>query len=472
MSNTIAFKNKKHIHFTGIKGVGQAALAICAKDLGIKVTGSDVGEHFVTDETLKKAGIDWNIGFGAKNVSEDTDLLITTGAHGGFDNPEVLSAKKLNIPTTSYAEAMSDLSKSKEVITVVGVGGKTTTCSILATLFEKSNLNPSYVVGVGSINPIGLPGRYNESGKHFICEGDEYVVSPGHDKRAKFLLLKPKVVVVTNIEHDHPDIYPKLRDSINTFRKLFKNIPKDGLLVACIDNKNVRLAIEGLRVPIVTYGFSKAADYVVSDLIPGKKRTEYSLTHNGIKNSMVIKIPGSYNALNATASFIVGKHVGIAESKIRKGLSTYLGCRRRFEYIGDYKGALVYDDYAHHPEEIKAVLKAAKGWFPNRRLIALFQPHTYSRTKALFKEFSKAFKKAELVGFMDVYSSAREKVDEDVSSEKLAKETKKHKKSSYYTGDHKSTLNWIKKHVKKEDLFMTIGAGDVFHLHQDLLKPL
>jgi UDP-N-acetylmuramate--alanine ligase len=466
----IHFKSRKHIHFTGIKGVGNTALALCARDLGIKVTGSDIEELFVTDETLAKAKIEWKVGFNKNNIGKTVDILVTTGAHGGFDNPEVQAAKGMGIPITSYAEAMSELANEKEVITVCGVGGKTTTCSMLSVLFSEAGLHPSFVVGVGNIFPLGVPGRYEEHGQHFICEGDDYAIAPGTNNNAKFSLLKSKVVIVTNIEHDHPDIYPSLDSAMKTFREYFETIPQDGLLLACVDNKNVRKVIEELGVPINTYGFSKDADWVVGNVKFLKEKSTFTLKNTNELVSLDISVPGRYNILNAVASYVAGDFLGINKEKLKKGLSVYLGSRRRFEKIGIVDGVVIYDDYAHHPEEIKALLKAIREWFPKKRVVVIFQPHTYSRTKVLFKEFSRAFSDADIVGFMDIYSSAREEIDKTVSSKILAQETSKYNKNAFFAGNHGRTLSWMKENIKKGDILLTVGAGDIFHLHKGLLS--
>lgn len=468
--DNIDFKERKHIHFTGIKGVGQTALSLCAEDLGIKVTGSDVEERFVTDETLKKAGIDYKVGFRAKNVSDSVDLLVTTGAHKGYENPEYQYAQKKGIVAVSYAKALGSLANTKKVITMVGVGGKSTISSMLATVFDYGGLNPSFVVGVGSINPLGRPGRYDEGGTHFICEGDEYVVSPGIDNRAKFLLLKPEIVVVSNIEHDHPDIYKNVDETLKVFGELFGKISKKGLLVACMDNDNVRKVVNAYQGKLITYGFSSDADYVISQYTVKNRQTIFRLKNNKSNVSIILKVPGRFNALNAAAAFIVSKHVGLTQGKIVRGLYKYRGCRRRFEYIGKFKGVEIYDDYAHHPKEINAFLESAREWFAGKRLVVVFQPHTYSRTKALYEEFVESLSKADVVGIMDIYASAREKKDSSVSSDILVKSINKNKNEVYYTGGHGGTLKWIKKTLEKDDILLTVGAGDIFHLHEKLVN--
>ena len=461
----------KHVHFTGIKGVGNTALALCLRDLGIKITGSDVEEIFVTDEILKENKIKWNVGFGEKNLYPKPDLLITTAGHGGLLNPEVQRAKELKIPVTTYAEFLAKLANTKEVIAVCGVGGKTTTASMVAVLLNEAHLNPSFAIGVGKIYPLGYSGRFDKNGKYFVCEADDYVVSPGVDNTPKFMLLKPKILVVTNIEYDHPDIYKSFGEAIKVFRNLFEKLPEEGILVACIDNPNVVHVIKDLQEKVITYGFSPKADWQIGgvEFKEGKTLfTLYSKKQNKTASDLELSIPGRFNVQNATAAFIVGHNLGINEIELKKGIKAYLGCRRRFESMGTFNEALFIDDYAHHPKEIMSILKAVKEWYPNRRIITIFQPHTYSRTKALFSEFSQSFIDSDIVGLMDIYSSAREIKDESVSSEILTNEVKKYKKDAFFLGDHKKTLDWLKKNIKKGDVVLTMGAGDIFHLYKYL----
>lgn len=462
----------KHIHFVGIKGVGMTSLALCAQDLGIRVTGSDVEEIFVTDSVLKKRKIEWELGFKKGNLKPLPDLVITTGAHGGLKNPEVLFAKKNQVPVMTHAQALSFFARDKRLISVCGVGGKTTTASMIATVFEVAGRNPSFAIGVGEIFPIGYPGKYSRDSQYFICEADEFAVSPGVDNRPRFAFLDPNVIVVTNIEHDHPDIYPSLKQTKKTFGEFFEKVPEDGLLVADFDNQNTREVIKKVDVPIQTFGFSPGADWQIREVKMKNRENSFTLIDkNERKVVLTLQVPGDYNLKNAVAAYIVSRFLGLEDEQIKKGLNSFAGAERRFEKIGESKGkVLIYDDYAHHPKEIKAVLKAARDWFPGRRLIAIFQPHTYTRTKALFSEFAKAFKEADIVSFMDIYASAREKKDKSVSSKLLAQETKKQGKDAYYSGDHKQTIEWFKKHVKSGDVVFTLGAGDIFYLHKDLLK--
>ncbi len=464
-------KNIKHIHFTGIKGVGLTAVAQCAQDLGIKVTGSDTDEMFVTDETLDKRNIRWNIGFSTNNLTLKPDLLITTGAHGGLNNLEVLQAKKMGIKVITYAEGLALFSQNKKLISVCGVGGKGTTASIISVLLNKAGVDTSFAIGMGSILPIGVSGKYNNDSDYFVCEADEYAISPGINNDPKFSILDPFVTVATNIEYDHPDIYQTFDDTIRVYKQFLKRIPKDGMLVANIDNTNTKKVIAGLDVPKTTYGFNKDADWRVSEVKYKEGETAYEVVNTEAQKYQIsINLPGEFNVLNSLAAFIVALHVGVPANKAIEAIKYYQGARRRFEKMGVKDGAIYYDDYAHHPSEIKSVIQAAKEWYPKRRLIALFQPHTYSRTKSLFKEFSEAFKQADMVGIMDIYASARETKDESISSEMLAAETKINNKSTFYLGDQQKTLNWLKDNVKKADVVLTMGAGDIFHLYKHLIK--
>lgn len=427
----------KHIHFTGIKGVGMTALALCAQDLGIKVTGSDVAEIFVTDETLQKRGIGWNVGFGEKNLDPRPDLVITTGAHGGLRNPEVVAAQKMGIPVMTHAQALYEFTKGKEVIAVCGVGGKSTTCAMIATIFDVAGMHPSFAIGVGDIPSLGAPGRYDKEGKIFIVEADEYAISPGIDNRPRFSLLSPRVIVVTNIEHDHPDIYKTLEDTKRAFREFFEKLPGGGLLVANGNSEHVRAITKNLKVRVIMYDIE----------------------------NLELSIPGKFNQANATAAAAVAKFCKIPEEIIRKGLQKFKGIRRRFEKMGEVNEVLFYDDYAHMPNEISAILGASKEHFPQKRIIVIFQPHTYSRTKALFSDFAKSFGDADVVGIMDIYASARESDALGVSSELLTKEISRYHKNVAYTGKHEQTIKWIKKNSKSGDVVLTLGAGDIFLLH-------
>lgn len=462
----------KHVHLVGIKGVGMTALACCLQDLKIKLTGSDVKEVFVTDEILEKRKIKWRAGFDEKHLKPKPDLVIATGAHGGLDNLEVKAAKKAGIKVLTHAQALGELMKGKEGISVCGVGGKTTTASMMATVLESARKSPSFAIGVGKMKPLGDPGRYT-GGQQFITEADEYANSPGIDNRPRFLFQKPKIVVVTNIEYDHPDIYESLNQTKEVFKKFFETIPSDGLLVTCLDNQNNRETVKGLKINIQTYGFSPKADWRVEKAYLGQEQTIFDLSHQeALIDQIKIKAPGRFNVLNATAAFAVGTFLGLDAKAIKKGLANFVGTKRRFELIGETEGIRVYDDYAYHPKEIKAILAAARKWLPGKKIIAIFQPHTYSRTKALFNEFARSFSLAHQVIITEVYASAREKDDLGVSGRLLAEETSQHHPQVVYQAGEKEVVEFLKEKTKEGDAIITMGAGDIFLWHKNILKSL
>lgn len=423
-------KSAKHVHFTGIKGVGMTSLALCCQDLGIKITGSDTEEEFVTDETLIKRGVTWKIGFKREHLDPKPDLLVFTGAHGGFNNPEVLAAKALGIPAISHAEALGQLADGKKTIAVCGVGGKTTTCAMIATILEYAGLSPSYAIGVGNIPTTRAPGKYNKESEYFICEADEFAISPGVDNRPRFSLLSPKFLIVTNIRYDHPDIYKTSEEFEKVFSEFINKVLSTGGIVIQDSSGNLPA------------GFK-------------------------------LNVPGIFNLQNADNAFALCKKIGISDEKIIAGLQKYTGCKRRFEKVSDKNGVLFYDDYAHHPLQIQETLKAAKEWFPGRRIVALFQPHTYSRTKALFSEFVNSFNDADFVGITDIFASARETEDPTISAEKLVVEVKKHHpkpENVQYAGNWIEAVYCMVKTLKTGDIFITLGAGDVYKIHKMILK--
>lgn len=465
----------KHIHFVGIKGVGMAALAIAAKEAGVKVTGSDIGDDFITKTSLQKAGIIPFIGFEKEHV-QGADLLITTGAHGGYDNPEVVAAKELCIPVISHGEALGaflsgELFGKKFVgIAVAGTHGKTTTTALIATIFMENGFDPSYIIGTGSIFSLPKPGHFGK-GKYFVVEADEYATEPKHDKNARFLWLHPSVAVITNIEYDHPDIYPSIEDVRMAFVKFVNNITESGVLIGCGDDKEAMRVLKNYQGQKITYGFSPANDYAVKHMTSSKEHTFFSLESKGMDlGEFSLRIFGEHNVQNAVAAIVVALEAGLPIEKIRQSIMTFSGSKRRFEFVGILEsGALFYDDYAHHPTEIKKTLQAAKLRFPKKEIVAIFQPHTFSRTKELFSDFTRAFSDADTVLLTDIFASLREEPDESVSAAKLALQMKQRNKNV----EHLSTLADVVEYLRKREfddnvVILTMGAGDIYTIKDSL----
>jgi UDP-N-acetylmuramate--alanine ligase len=467
----IDLKKIKSIHLVGIKGVAMTALACLAQDLKIKVSGSDTQEVFVTDRLLKKRKIKYSIGFLPEHV-KNPNLVIYTGAHEGQKNPEVQEAIKKKIMVLNHAQALKLFLKDKEVISVCGVGGKTTTSSMIAIILKQAHLDLSWAIGVGEILPSVSPGRAGQ-GKYFVVEADEYVACPETDLTPRFLYQNPKIIVCTNIEFDHPDVYQSLDQTKKVFLSFLEKIPQDGLLVANIDNQNIREVIKKIKKPLQTYGLSPVAQWHIKDIHFSEQKTFFSLLYQGVEiKDFVLNLPGKINVLNATAAIAVANFLGLDFKISKEALKSFFGTKRRFERIAQIKNLLLYDDYAHHPKEINATLEAARSWFPNKKIITIFQPHTYSRTKKLFAEFTACFKNADTVILTPIYASSREKKDFSVSSQDLVNEIKKHQKDVYYADDFDKTTDLIQKLSLGNDIIITMGAGNIFHIHPQIIKAL
>ena len=467
----IDLRRVKRIHLTGIKGVGMTALACCARDLGMTITGSDVAEVFVTDAVLARRKISWQEGFDGERIGQP-DLLVTTGAHGGFRNPEVVAAQAKGVTCLSLAEALGLFIGDKETISVCGVGGKSTTSAMIATMLDEAGLNPSYSVGVGQLYPLGDPGRMTK-GAYFVAEADEYAVSPGTDDRPRFVFQQPKIVVVTNIEHDHPDIYPDLTSSLKIFRSFLTKVGPDGLVVGCSDNKNVaELVRRGLGVPVQTYGFESGVDWQITNFNSARGKTSFTVRYQGMGFEIQLQVPGRFNGLNAVSALAVGTQLGLPAQKLIEGLRKFIGIQRRFEMIARVGRHWLYDDYAHHPSEIRATILAAKRWWPDHRLVVVFQPHTYTRTKALLKEFTTAFSQADQVLVAEIYASARESEDQYFSTKRLVEEIRPFQPKTAYVKNALSACEWLGENITKPTVVMTMGAGNIYRWHPELKKGL
>ena len=466
---------KKKIHFVGIKGTNMTPLALIAKGAGFEVTGSDVEQEFITDEALKKAGIKPFVGFSSDHIT-DQSFVITTGAHGGFDNVEVQAAKIKQIPFMSAGEATGEfmkgtlLKKQFTGISVAGTHGKTTTTAMIATMLTENRLDPTYIIGTGDVGSLGAPGHFG-NGRYFVAEADEYATEPKHDKRARFLWHMPTFAVITNIEHDHPDIYPTISAVREAFLSFVKKLPDKGLLIACGDDEQIKQLLREYEGRKITYGFSPENDYVLDRVTVSGEQTFFWVKSRGVPlGEFVLRVAGEHNALNALATIIIGLEIGLSVEKIKKGLGAFSGSKRRLEFIGDLRtGAKVYDDYAHHPTEIKTTLAALRKQYPKKKIICIFQPHTYSRTKQLFHEFIISFASVDMVIVTDIFASAREEADPTVSSKNLAFELSNRHKAVLYLPKLTDVVQYISENRFRSDtILVTMGAGDVYSIHSEL----
>ncbi len=451
----------KRIHFVGIKGVAMAALAVWYKEAGYIVTGSDVKEEFPTDEVLAKTKTKIIHDFDPRNLGGKVkpDLVIYTGAHGGRDNPEVGQAIALGIPVLPHGQALGLIMEHKKQISVAGSHGKTTTTAMIATILAHAGYDPSWAVGCGEIRGLGHPGHYGR-GDIFVAEADEYVTDPNYDRTPRFLWHRPDILVVTNIDYDHPDVYASLTDVQKAFIRLQGQQKDVKLTIANADDPASKVL---KRDNIISYGLSAAAEFQVTHIRFGDERTFFTLVQNGMRLfDFTLKVPGKHNALNAAAAAIACRQLGLSWEQIAKGLLKFGGTKRRFELVSKIGDVRVIDDYAHHPKEIMATLAAAREWYPGRRIIAVFQPHTYSRTKALMSEFSQAFTSAYEVILTDIYSSARETDTLGISGKTLVEETAKHHPNVYFAPGYEAVQKLLAAHMHPKDIIIFMGAGSIY----------
>jgi len=468
-------KKIKSIHFVGIKGVGVAPLAIIAKEAGFSISGSDIEDEFITSDSLRKAGIKSLVGFSKEHV-QNADLVIATGAHGGLENIEVLQAKKRGIPVWTQGQAVGEFMKGEIFgrkflgISIAGSHGKTTTTAMLATILKKENLDPSFLIGTGTILSLGNSGHFGK-GKYFIAEADEYATDPKYDKTPKFLWQHPQIAIFTNIEFDHPDIFTSLEDIRNDFRIFANQLSNNGLLIACGDDPQIRILLKEYKGKSITFGFSPNNDYVIKKTTTAEAKTFFWITaYDTSLGEFLLNLSGEFNVVNALGAIITAVEIGLPIDRIKTSLLKFTGSKRRFEYIGKLtSGALIFDDYAHHPTEIKKTLRAFRQSFSKSKIVCIFQPHTYSRTKVLFDDFVHSFTDADMVILTDIYPSLREKEDKTVSSKLLVDKISAVHKDVIYLPKLDNVIKYIdQKRYGENILIITMGAGDIYKISEKL----
>jgi len=457
MPSMLDLGKPKHIHFIGIGGISMSALAMIMLDRGWTVSGSDLRESTLT-ERLQAAGAKIAFAHSAENVC-GADVIVFTSAVKP-DNPELVRAKELGIPIYARAELLGDLmAEAAQGIAIAGSHGKTTTTAMLGLMLDLAGYEPTVLVG-GELESIHGNVKVG-NGKYLVAEACEYFDN--------FLALKPNIGIILNIDADHLDYFKDLEHIKRTFRRFAELIPVDGALVACMDDANVQSILSGLTCPVISYGLDSPADWTASDLQLTAGGSEFTVVHQGKPlGRAILRVPGKHNVQNALAAIAVGNLLGLPMQTITEHLESYRGTHRRFDYQGEFNEAVIYDDYAHHPTEIKATLAAAKTYHP-RRLLCVFQPHTYTRTKALMREFAEAFAEADRVIIADIYA-AREKDTYGVNSAQLAEQMQTVHRDARYIGSLRQAAEYLRQELQPGDLLITMGAGDVNRVAEMLLK--
>ena len=439
-----------HIHFVGIKGTGMSALAqISAQIEGASITGSDVEESFYTDGVLKRANIPV-LGFSPSNV-ENADLVVTSAAYTN-QHPEIARALELKIPILSYAQYLGRLLAKKRGICITGTHGKTTTTAMTGLVMLQSGLDPTIVVG-SDVPSIG-GNAHTGKGEFFLAESCEY--------RRHFLNYSPEHLVITNIEFDHPDYFKDLEDVQLAFAELAIKVPAHGHIYVWDEDPN-RKSLKS-AAPITTFGLSESADIRATEILFKDEKSSMKIMLKGqYVGDLDLHVAGRHNIVNALATIALCYEIGIPIAEILSSLSQFNGTKRRFEHIGsNTNGALIVDDYAHHPTEIRTTLEGARLSFPNRRIRAIFQPHTFSRTEKLLLEFSQAFQGADEVVIADIFASARELEHYTVSAPNLAELIQQQGIQARYIGTLDDIKVYLTETLAPEDLVLTLGAGDIY----------
>ena len=440
-------------HLIGIGGVSMSPLAEVLHDAGLHIVGSDMQESDNT-RMLRDKGIQVMIGHSAANIADDLQFVVRTAAVHD-DNPEIQEARRRGIPVFERTQAWGAIMcKYPNAICIAGTHGKTTTTSMCTHIMMAAEKDPTVMIG-GTL-PLLHAGHRVGKGDTIIFESCEYYNS--------FLSLTPSIAVVLNIEADHLDFFKDLEDIQNSFHAFASRVPEDGLIIANLDDENTMEALKGLNRRMITFGLSENADIYPANIVCRGAKSEFDIIYHGeFLTRAVIHIPGRHNIRNALAAAAAALELGISPAAVKYGLSGFQGAGRRFEFKGKFNGADLYDDYAHHPSELRAVLDAVEA-LDYSRTIVVFQPHTYSRTHALFQDFVEQLRRPTITYLAEIYA-AREKNTIGISSKDLADQIP----GARFYETFAEIEHSLSETAKPGDIILTIGAGDVFRIGDHLM---
>jgi UDP-N-acetylmuramate--alanine ligase len=439
---SIDIKQINKIYFLGIGGIGMSALAKLFKHEGVDVSGSDTG--FADRKGLENAGIDTYEGYDISHITDDIDAVVYTLATTD-DNEELLRAKELNLPIFSYAEMLGLVSKDKHTIAICGTHGKTTTTAMIAHMMIQDKLSPSVIVG--SLMKYEHDGVVEKT--NFIPGESDFLVAESCEYKKSFLNICPQVVCITNVDKDHLDFYGNIDNIIKAFKEFVAKLPPDGVVIADLSDENSKKVVDGCRRTVIN-----SRDFLTDDI--------------------KLQIPGLHNRQNASVALALASYLDITPEDAKKSLEAFTGTWRRFEYKGEMKSAAgdiikVYDDYGHHPHEMLATLNGAREMFPDKKVVIVFEPHLYSRTKEHFDEFVDVLSKFDKIFLSDIYA-AREQFDGTISSGLLGDEIKKTNPNVYYKGSYKELEGEIRKNTDSGDVIITMGAGTITEVSDTLVR--
>ncbi len=473
---TVSIHNAR-IHMTGVKGTGMAALAEVLAEEGAQLTGSDVGERFYTDVLLERIGVAPSVGFAAQHVPIGTDVLVYSAAYDET-NPERVEATRRGIPQFSYTEMLGSLSRTRRSLAVSGVHGKTSTTAMIGSMIAVDRTPATVVVG-SAVEAFG--------GSATLRLGNEFLVAETCEYRRHFLDFSPCVLLITGIEADHQDYFRDLDDVLDAFYEFGLQLPDDGTLIYCADDRGAtevarRLTDERPALAVRPYGFSVEGVGGVGEPVVESGRQRFAVIlpdadGPGRTTQWTLPVPGRHMAANAAAALnalvaLVGPPDDERLRQWQDALARFSGTRRRSEIVGEASGVLVMDDYAHHPSAIATTLEGYKAFWPERRLVVDFMPHTYSRTAALLDAFARSFTAADRVYLNDIYASARETNPGGIDGTTLFRATRLEHNDVHYRPDFGEAARDIAASLRPGDLFVTMGAGDNFRIGTDVLRRL
>jgi len=453
----LMYRKVREIHFVGIGGIGMSGIAEVLLNLGYRISGSDLSESDIT-QRLSSLGARICMGHDASHVGSAHVVVTSTAVKE--DNPEVLEAHRRSIPVIPRAEMLAELLKMKFSIAVSGMHGKTTTTSMVSTVLAHGGLDPTMVIG-GKLASIGSNARLGD-GEVIVAEADE---SDG-----SFLKLSPSIAVITNIDLEHMDYYRDIEHIRDAFLQFANIVPFYGSTILCLDDEHVKEILPKIKRRTITYGLTDPADYQATDIVFQGALSRYKLTHRGgMLGDVTLNVPGLHNVYNSMATIAVARELNLDFSVIQEGMKAFEGVHRRLEIKGKRDGVLVVDDYGHHPTEILATLEAAKQVWKGR-LIVVFQPHRYTRTRALFKEFLGAFGDADVLILTDIYAASEREI-EGVHASKLYEGIRNGGHGNVtYVSNFDAIVDRLHEIAKPGDVIITQGAGNVWKIGEEYLK--
>ena len=454
------YLKRYHIHFVGIGGIGMSGIAELLLNLGYKVSGSDLKSSEITARLKGLGGIIFE-GHAADRIQGADVVVISSAVRPA--NPEVVAARRLSIPVIPRAEMLAELMRLKYSVAVAGAHGKTTTTSIVAAVLASGGLDPTVVIG----------GKLMSIGTNAVLGKGDFIVAEADESDGSFLRYAPAIAVVTNIDREHLDFYPDLPAIEHAFLAFIDRIPFYGLAVLCLDNESIQGLIPRIQKRHTTYGMTSQADFHIRDVAIAGRRSRFNVFRKGKRlGPFTLNLPGVHNVYNATASIVVGVELDIPVERIQAALENIAGVQRRLEVKGEKNGVTVVDDYGHHPTEIKMTLDAAKACWPERRVVVVFQPHRYSRTRALLDEFTRAFYQSDVLCVLPIYAAGEDRI-EGITGESLCEGIKAHgHKQVVYVESIAAAVAHLRETLVPGDLLLTLGAGDVWKVGAEVLKDV